>query len=114
MIDSELMEEVMAGEFSPEEVRERNQKYTEVFGWWNVLVQALWPDLDPDAVVYEVEIDDPNITIRLGVFTGEVLAAGKMIGEPIEKMVARDFVLDQINQFEAAMAEKGAQHETDA
>lgn len=57
----------------------------------------LCPDAPPEAIVYEVDFgepDDANVTIKAAVFEGDMEPTGRMLSEPIVKMVAKSYLRD--------------------
>ena len=105
MIDSEMMTEVMSGEFSPEEYskEDRNDmvEYMAVFGGFVMLVNRFWEGLHPDALPYEIEQTEANLIVRCGVFEGSPLKT-EMTEGPFEKMYAHAFLQDFVTDMEAS------------
>jgi hypothetical protein len=95
------------------------QEYGEKFGWANLIVETLWPEVDPDALVtmVENEPDQPNLVFTLRVFD----AQGHTVGDPIVKMIARAALSEEMAKrrartlalmqggLELALARKAAQ-----
>lgn len=99
MIDADLMGEVLTGEFSPvEPTEEQSQFYLENFGWANIIVDRLCPDLHPDALVYEITMipEEPNAIFKAARFTGPIVC-GEMIGDPVVKIIAKEALIDLID-----------------
>jgi hypothetical protein len=76
------------------------QEYGEAFGWANLVVETLWPEVHEDALVVDVEDNpgEPNL-----VFTLRVFDAKGPVGDPIVKMIAKAAVLDELRSRRARM-----------
>ena len=67
----------------------------EAFDW---IFFQLMPDAPAEAIVYAVDAgtpNSPNVIITAGVFEGGLEPAGAMLDGPFEKIIAKDWLVQQ-------------------
>lgn len=76
----------------------------DAFSW--ILFQTM-PDAPPNAIVFEVDAGlplTPSLVIRAAIFEGGSAETGAMIGAPLEKIVAKDWIAEQAHLRERRTA----------